>query len=148
MKLDPVFLVAPEPERRASAVCTRRALALWSLAAAGLGLGAGAYLARWRPARAAHEPPLDASLAWALDLQSGPLDGLLAAADAFLARAVTFADPRLEPGLRRLGEAVLEDHPLCGPDRLPLARKLAAVLSALPCSEELRTLGERLERLR
>lgn len=113
-----------------------------------LGWSAGTFLTRSWFAGDTHDSPADASLAWALDLQNGPLSGLLAAADGFLARVVTYEDPRLERGLHRLCDAVLADELGRDTERVTLARKLATVLPAVQCSAELTALAEKLERVR
>ncbi|MBI5851904.1 MAG: hypothetical protein HZB39_12890 [Planctomycetes bacterium] len=148
MKLDPVYLLAPEPQRKPAATCSRRTLAAWTIASAVLGWASGTFSARVWFDREPAPSAADASLAWALELQSGPLSALLASSDGFLARVVTYEDPRLHRGLHRLCDAVLSDEFGRDDERATLARKLAIVLRAIRCGDELTALAEKLERVR
>jgi hypothetical protein len=107
MKLDPVYLVAPEPQRDAKRFSRRACLGL-----AALGFGFGALLGsglRRALATGGTATTIDAELQWALALQRGPLERLVRDRVTFLAIVDEHAAEldRFEAGLSRLVEAVL-----------------------------------------
>ena len=130
MRLDPVYLVAPEPEKPALRLSRRAALGLAALAFAG-GIAAG----RWSiPARAEETTPPrgdDPELAWVRAVCDGPLDELVARRHALFGTALgrPEATASIAVGVERL-----IDHALAHPDDArcqALARELVEVVSTL-----------------
>ena len=133
MRLDPVYLVAPEPSKRP----TRRAFMLTSgtlLAGFSLG-GACGYAAGSRAGandaenQQALEPTGDAELDELRELsRNGSIEELLAARFKIRHFVITRYpdDPVLWTGIERLARIVLQ-RPDC-PDRRPLARGLGTMI--------------------
>lgn len=149
MRLEPVFLVAPEPERPSDPLIPRRRFIAAVTGAGLLGLATGA-LWSWRPD---HEPEGDGAatddrLAWALDLQAGPLVELIRHRLAFIWVVESRPDARLVEGLRRLSVAVLEDDPALRGDRLDFAAELARTIAGFEHARSLDRLLGPLQRLR
>jgi hypothetical protein len=147
MKLDPVYLLAPDPAPARPPESSRRRFATGVAVGLLSGLAAGSGLARLlapRPAGAdeTDEPTGDdARLRWALDLQQGPLEDLVAGNTDFLLAFTEHPDvrDRLEPGIYRLVIAVLEDDDAVADRRALLAAKLAQSIDSLPPDARLRT---------
>src|SRR5690606_25348362 len=100
-----------------------------------------------------HEPEGDGAatddrLAWALDLQAGPLDELIRHRLAFIWVVESRPDARLVEGLRRLAVAVLEDDPALRGDRLEFAPELARTIAGFEHARSLDPLLGPLQRLR
>lgn len=140
MRLEPVYLLAPEPEAAPRSSVTRRSLFSAIIGSFAVGALAGGFGARWLVDGHPGER-IDESLSWALRLQEQSIEELLGAADAFLVRYVTFTDSRLEVGIRRLSVAVTEDSIVAMDRRRELAVKLTAVIQGTEhASQELRQL--------
>lgn len=116
MRLEPVYLIAPEPEPKQRLISRRLfVFGLSGSAAAGFGIG-------WASSRGRESPTPDPAAAspaavpasaddrqrWALLLQEGPVEDLVENYQAFLWIAGTPVDARMEIGVRRLCEAILE----------------------------------------
>ncbi|MFO1054080.1 MAG: hypothetical protein U1F36_17830 [Planctomycetota bacterium] len=144
-----MFLVSPEPEKEPVRGFSRRAFWLAVAAAVGVGSVLGRMGARrmLRPDAGLGES-ISPSLAWALRLQDGPIDGLIENADGFLARVVEFGPHRLESGLLLLVEATVGGRLLHGPDRVAMSRKLAGVIRAVDASSTLKARVVTLDRIR
>jgi hypothetical protein len=133
MRLEPVYLLAPEPRPTPRPPIGRRTLLLATMGSLGLGIVVGWTGAALMPA-GRRESDTDESLRWALSLQEQSIENLLASVDAFLARVVTYDDPRLVVGVRRLTAVVLDESiepnvPFASEGiRRDLALKLAAVI--------------------
>ena len=147
MRLEPVYLLAPEPRPNPRPPIGRRTLLLAAVGSLGLGIAVG-WTGAALMAAGRKQSDTDESLRWALNLQEQSIEILLVSADAFLARVVTYDDPRLEVGVRRLTAAVLDESSqadaLLGKVsiRRELAMKLAAVIdgTALASAELTRLL--------
>lgn len=128
MKLEPVYLLAPEPPR---APISRRSLVAAVAGFATAGFVAGFAVGRRRSGdlpESVSIPTGDGELLdWAIAVQAGPEDALIDAAGRFLMTAGHVADARLKPGLERLAELV------CRTDRMPSEQRgdLARVLVVL-----------------
>lgn len=148
MKLEPVYLVAPQAPKPASA--TRRAFlaAVGSgfVAGVAMGFGLGALCTPAEPTSPA--PPESEAVAWALRVQEGPLATLLGHRQSFLIVFGEERDPRLVPGVERLVVAVLEDEPAVAEYRRSLATALASEIAASPIADSLHTYLPRLRRIR
>lgn len=94
MKLEPVYLLAPLPEKPKGV--SRRALLLFGAASAAAGFAVG-----WSTFHKAHAPDNE-RLTWALSLVDAPIERLLAEADALLLVAAVTGDSRLESTLLRM----------------------------------------------
>jgi hypothetical protein len=133
MQLRPVFLLAPEPERRP----TRRHLlfgigAFATGAAAGIGLHTLAGGAR--PVTAGPVSPEDRrNLDWARALASGPADALFDSAGGYLVEVGHFPDDAvLWRGAHRLAQYVIAH---AGHERAPrIAGIVVALLRRFPAS--------------
>lgn len=133
MKLEPVFLLAPEPEPPAPRGVSRRTLVLAVASALGLGslgtLGVQRALLRDTPLDDADE----ALIRLAERLQDGPIEELVRGRHTFLHVVTGFPmDPmRWRRGLTRLADAVLDvSSPLLDATvRIALANELLAVAS-------------------
>lgn len=149
MKIEPVYLVAPEPAPPRPPVFSRRAL----LAAIGVAAASGGAIG-WFATRGTGDVAQRRGgtptprLQWALDLQSGPLDELVRHQVAFLWIVESDRDARLTTGLRRLARAILEDHPAIGAERADLAREIADCITGLNAGSDLGPLVEPLRRVR
>lgn len=132
MRLEPVYLLAPEPRPNPRPPIGRRTLLLAAVGGLGLGIAVGWTGAALVPA-GRRDLDTDESLRWALSLQEQSIENLLASADAFLARVVTYDDPRFEVGVQRLTAVVLDES--IEPDALfgseGIRRELAMKLSAV-----------------
>ncbi|MCC6782578.1 MAG: hypothetical protein IT457_07020 [Planctomycetes bacterium] len=146
MKLEPVYLVQPDPAPAPRAV-SRRSLVIGALSAALCGAAFGSLARRvLRPAAAArHQDP---RVQWALELQRGGLTELverhldfLAIVSAFPAHAIEF-----EPGMDRLIEVVEAG----GPNGVAAGALASSIRSALdtldPRAESFAELRRRLDR--
>jgi hypothetical protein len=148
MKLDPIYIVAPDPlPVRPPPVSRRRFVTGWALGLiSGLAAGTGVAMLRRHPHAGSGEETTgpgdeDARLRWAFDLQQGPIDELVADNTDFLlvfTERISVRD-RLEPGIYRLVVAVLEDDPAVSRQRPLLAAKLAQSIEALPPDARLRS---------
>jgi hypothetical protein len=111
MKLEPVYLLGPEPKpTTAEKSVSRRQLFGWCAASVGLGLSVGWGVgARSDAATAPVEEPAteSASLRWALEIQGASDEALYAKAMLFLHVIGSTRDERLLPGLERLVGLVL-----------------------------------------
>lgn len=134
MRLDPVFLVAPEPEPPRPRF-SRRQLFAAAAGAFGVGWAFGLGLRHALDASAtapADIPPEDAPwIAWAEELQVGPSTELLRNRSQFL---VVFtlgrhAAERLAPGVQLLASSLLQGSALSEPERHSAARDLLQALS-------------------
>jgi hypothetical protein len=145
MRLEPVYLVAPEPRRP-----TRRGF-VWIALAGAVGGVAGFALrqAFGEPGVAA---ATNARLAWARRLAAGdaPIGDLVEHYQAFLLTLEVDApeDARLWSGVLRIAHAVLEQPTI--EERARIARLLVATIArpGAPAPEELRRLVPSLERVR
>ncbi|MBI5851357.1 MAG: hypothetical protein HZB39_10090 [Planctomycetes bacterium] len=135
MHLEPVYLVAPQPDAVRPAGIRRRAVAVWVAAGfvAGLTGGAGStWLALGR------DPDIaDDTMRWALTVQEGDLEALVAAHEPFLLTFVESGDRALLFGVRRLAKAVLAGEPSVGGLRADLAARVAGVIRHAPDAREL-----------
>jgi hypothetical protein len=135
MHLNAVFLVGPEPERPAPPTVSRRMFVGALASSFGLGALLGAGLGS--PAVDAPIPaaPPSKALAWALELQDGPLEGLVRNEMSFRIVVQDEGDPRLLTGVERLLHAVLNRDPTVEENRAALAASLASDIRTLPiCS--------------
>lgn len=135
MKLDPVYLVAPEPQRDAKRFSRRACL---GLAALGFGFGAmvGSGLRR-ALASGGTATAIDAELQWAIELQRGPLERLVRDRGMFLALAGErrSQESDLLVGVQRLARHAL-DESVDRTARAPLARDLVAYLESVPVPDQ------------
>ncbi|MBI5852995.1 MAG: hypothetical protein HZB39_18450, partial [Planctomycetes bacterium] len=126
MRLDPVYLVAPEPEKPTLRLSRRAAFGLAAMTFAG-GIAAGRWLI---PARDAQKAPPrfdDPELAWVRAACDGPLDDLVARRHALFGTALgrPEATASIAVGVQRL-----IDHALAHPNDArckALARELVEV---------------------
>lgn len=111
MKLEPVYLLGPEPRpATAGKTVSRRQLFGWCGVSVGLGLSVGwAVGARSDAATApvGESAAESASLRWALEIQGASDEALYAKAMLFLHVIGSTRDERLIPGLERLVGLVL-----------------------------------------
>ncbi|MBI5852842.1 MAG: hypothetical protein HZB39_17665 [Planctomycetes bacterium] len=133
MKLEPVYLLAPEPDAPPPRSFSRRVLFL--AVAASCGLGSVATLGVQR-ALLGDDAPLDdadeALIALAERLQDGPVEELVRQRDHFLIALAlgTPARKRLESGSRALAGRLLADPPAGrGSSRRDAARALLQALN-------------------
>lgn len=145
MKIEPVYLVAPEPERRPPRPPSRRTFLLGAIC--GIGVGAGAAVVAFRsigeaPPREAQPPAVveDPRIQWALEARQGPLEDLVRANTDYLIAFAERPDLRAEltEGLERLIVAVLEDDALVAGQRRILATKLAQTIDGVAADSPLR----------
>lgn len=153
MRLDPTFLVAPEPEpaEPAPRLVSRRMFAIGVLASAGLGAASGFVLSRRSPPPAPQPPvrgPSPQLLDWALRVQDGPLPQLADNHGPFLMVFADADDPRLLVGVQRLATAVIEDDPAVHESRLTLARSLTIEIEARAVARPLLRFVPALRRIR
>jgi hypothetical protein len=148
MRLDPVFLVAPEPEGPAPSTVSRRMFVGALASSFGLGALLG-YTATGREGEAS-PPPREPSteLRWALQLQEGPLEELVAGHRSFLIVFADTEDPRLLAGIERLALAVLEADPSVRDPRPDLASALASEIASRPVARPLAHHVDALRRIR
>lgn len=131
MKLEPVYLLAPESPKK-TAVFSRRAL-LFSGALGGvLGMTFGFGVARGttpaRPERSAEETDI---LEWAIEVQSSGDRRLAEECMSFLSVAATHRDTRLDAGVVRLAQlAIDESSDLLLPSRRVAVARWIEVLAA------------------
>jgi hypothetical protein len=130
MLLEPVYVLAPAPQRRPP---TRRAF-LGAGIAGIVGAGTGFGLARWlAQAEPVESPAIDRNLAWARALADGDARELWRHWDGFVAVLITRApdDPVLWRGVARLADTALEGSVTSEQvDRARVARALASLLGA------------------
>jgi hypothetical protein len=147
LKLEPVFLLQPEPP---PARMSRRAfgLALAATAAAGIGIGFALRREDTTPAHAAEDDP---QLRWSLSLARlrGTVDALVAQHVPFLLVVWQHghAHRDLWLGVRKLADAVLAPGAIDQTRRIVLARSLVQTLDAYAHPSELDPMRERLRSL-
>ncbi|MGE3966432.1 MAG: hypothetical protein AB7I09_20215 [Planctomycetota bacterium] len=121
MKLEPVYLLAPEPPKQA-AVFSRRALLLSGVVGGALGMALGFGVARGAgeavPERSAEETDI---LEWAVEVQSSGDRRLAEECMSFLSVAASHRDPRLHAGMERLARLATD----AGSDLLLPSRRVA-----------------------
>jgi hypothetical protein len=148
MRLDPVFLVAPEPDPPRTPGDSRRTFLAGLLGGTGLGALLGATVLG-DPVEPAAGPRNDSeSLSWALRLQDGALDELLANHATFLLVFAEERDARLVPGIERLVLAVLERDATIRDVATALASSLATEIESHPVAASLRPYVNQLRRIR
>lgn len=149
MRLDPVFLVSPEPEKEPVRGFSRRAFYAAVMTALCLGAAAGrtlgVFLRSSNPETSVEE---DATLRWALEAQRGDLATLVQGHEAFLMTFVVNGDARLQTGVRRIAEAVIADDPCVRAQRARVAERVLGVLRSSPGAEALHSLIGPLETCR
>lgn len=148
MKLEPVYLLAPEPTAAPPPAPqpTRRAFLVGAALGCASGLAIGAAATRWLgwvfEAAAADEP--DERTRWALTLQRGPIADFVADHETFLWLSESLRDPRLEPGIERLARAVIDGDDATRAVRSSLATSLAMTIEAFGPDHRLAELAPRL----
>jgi hypothetical protein len=149
MRLDPVFLVAPEPDPPRTPGVSRRTFLAGLLGGTGLGALLGATVLRdpVEPATAGLRNDSE-SLSWALRLQDGALEELLANHATFLLVFAEERDARLVPGIERLVLAVLERDASIRDVAPALASSLATEIESHPVAASLRPYVNQLRRIR
>ncbi|MGE0144230.1 MAG: hypothetical protein AB7I19_19485 [Planctomycetota bacterium] len=151
MRLEPVYLLAPEEPERPRTPSRRQWLL--AVAAAGLaGLGSGFIFGRSSRTRTQpntpEDPPRDEHrelLDWAIGLASAGPEELLRHTPALLMVAEQTRDAALLPTLERLADVLLAGE---GHDSRGLADSLAHTLEVFPESAVAMTLRDRLTRRR
>jgi hypothetical protein len=105
MQLRPVFLLAPEPERRP----TRRRFVAFCATFAAAGGVLGFAAARWTSPAVATPRPVDPRIAWARRLAVGPLESLWSHWDGYLAVVAWHGGTHRElwRGVRLLAECAI-----------------------------------------
>jgi hypothetical protein len=148
MRLNPVFLVGPEPEKPPARDVSRRAFLTGIFG--GAALGGGITLAVLRPWGTADPAPRtdSESLSWALSIQQADLEELLANYATFLLVFAEERDERLIPGLERLVVSVLERQETLRADAPALARSLATEIETNAAAAALRPYVDVLRRIR
>lgn len=152
MRLEPVYLVAPEPEPKHRLISRRLFLfGLSGSAAVGFGIGWAASRGGGPPApipaaakSGAVSADADERQRWALQLQEGPVEDLVENYQAFLWIAGTPVDARMEIGVRRLCEAILEGSVTDEQVRQDLASSLILTIQQLDAQHPLARYGQRL----
>ena len=133
VKLEPVYLLAPQPDQPGPRGLSRRAVMGFAIGSFAFGFGVGAalrLLGRREPSD--ESSPSDRELAWARDLARGPIETLLAESAPYLqvAGAHGRSETILRDGLLRLADAACGET-LPAMQRRDLARGLIVTLSAL-----------------
>lgn len=131
MRLDPIYLLAPEPDDEPTTY-SRRSVFAFAALALGLGFAAGTGLARVLRAPKAPETTDDPELAWAVGLCEGPIGELVAYRHTLLEIGARRPEDvaRIESGLIRLADHVLTGN-APDPDRSVMARELVAFIQRL-----------------
>lgn len=146
MKLEPVYLLAPEPEEPQRRRFRRRTLLFGTFGALALGAAGGWSLRKvLAPSSSGAGDATDPVLQWALRLQDGDEEALVANAENFVLAVLSSSDRRLLTGLERLADLVLDETRLPAAKRREIARRLVAVIEQDP---DARALAPRLDALR
>lgn len=144
MKLEPVFLLAPEPEPKKPEGWSRRAVLAIALTSFAAGLGAGAVV--WPVGEPIDSADLE--LKWATALARSSIDELVAMNAPFLqvAGARGHRNAAIQAGVLRLADAI-RDASLDERRRVAIARALVTVITTLGVDAS-RELESRLPELR
>ena len=130
MKLEPVYLLAPEPKKTVSGV-SRRAVLLSGALGMAIGFGISRAVDSPPPVRSAEEAAI---LEWALEVQSGDDRRLADECMSFLSIAASHRDPRLQVGITRLAHLATDHNsePLMPSRRVAVARWIEVLVAEWP----------------